>query len=300
MPRIDPMIRTAARAARPLGSGIRAVEDFIRSRLLDDGGFAGRDGRSDLYYTAFALDTLAALNAAPDTRRVESYVHRFSVGTALDFVHRTALARCWARLPGLRITPAWRRELARSLETCRAPDGGFHTVPSPDASSVTGTFLALGAYNDLQMIPPASHNLLKSLDTLRSRDGAFANEPGLLQGTTLATAGMLVLRRRLHLPVGAGLTDWLEARLHRDGGFLAAPDAPSPDLLSTATALYALRLADKRLDRPRLDACLTFIEGLHEPDGGFCGQWTDTVTDTEYTFYALLSLGCLTEMAEGK
>jgi hypothetical protein len=291
------MIRTAGLAARALGPAATAVSAYVESRLLADGGFAGRDGRSDLYYTAFALDSLAALNARMDGSRAETYVHGFGVGTALDFVHRTSLARCWARLPGLRVSTAWRRELAHSLEVCRAPDGGFHTVPTPAASSVTGTFLALGAYSDLGIVPPAARKLVASLDALRSRDGAFANEPGMKEGTTLASAGVIILRRRLRLPFPAELTDWLEARGHRDGGFLASPSAPFPDLLSTATALYALLLADRRLDRSRLDACLAFIEGLQEPDGGFCGQWTDTVTDTEYTFYALLSLGCLTEMA---
>ena len=93
------------------------------------------------------------------------------------------------------------------------------------------------------------------------------------------------------------LADWLEARGHRDGGFLSSPSAPLSDLLSTATALYALLLTNRRLGPARRHACLGFVESLQESDGGFSGQWTDAVTDTEYTFYALLSLGCLAEMA---
>ena len=42
------------------------------------------------------------------------------------------------------------------------------------------------------------------------------------------------------MPVNQSAGDWLLARCHPEGGFLAAPGAPIPDLLSTATALHAL------------------------------------------------------------
>ncbi|MFQ3650792.1 MAG: prenyltransferase/squalene oxidase repeat-containing protein, partial [Gemmataceae bacterium] len=54
-----------------LAAGLRLVPeevrakhaDFLRSRQNPDGGFSGREGGSDLYYTGFALRGLAVLEA---------------------------------------------------------------------------------------------------------------------------------------------------------------------------------------------------------------------------------------------
>jgi prenyltransferase beta subunit len=264
------------------------------------GGFRGRDGRPDIYYTAFALDSLSALDSMPaNLSAVEKWVDSFGAGEDLDFVHKTCLVRCWSHLPGLPVSRATRRQLAASLEICRAPDGGYSTTPSPINGSVTGTFFALGAYDDLNMIPPSPLKALASLDRLRTPDGAFANQPGMTDGTTLATAGMAILNARLHRRTDPRIGQWLLAQCHCEGGVLASPQAPLPDLLSTATALYAMHTQRFRLDGTRIRACLGFVESLQETSGGFCGQWTDDTADTEYTFYALLSLGCLAAMNAG-
>lgn len=316
------MNRVAAMASAALGGAKGSVVSFLRSRLDPRGGFLGRDGRPDIYYTSFALDSMTAMVPAagrpdesacsggpasvpaaadpdslfPDLRPTESWVSSFGVGQAMDFVHRTCLARCWTHLPGVDASRAMRKQLAASLEQCRAPDGGYGTVPSPATGSVTGTFFALGAYDDLGLLPPSPLKAISALDRLETPDGAFANEPGMSHGTTLATAGLAILNARLRRRTGAGVIPWLMARYHCEGGFLASPGAPLPDLLSTATALYAFHVTGTTLDPARVATCLGFIESLQEPSGGFCGQWTDDTADTEYTFYALLSLGCLASM----
>ena len=43
------------------------------------------------------------------------------------------------------------------------------------------------------------------------------------------------------------------------------------------------------------ESCLDFIDSLWTNRGGFYGHWSDDAIDTEYTYYALLSLGHLTE-----
>jgi hypothetical protein len=71
------------------------------------------------------------------------------------------------------------------------------------------------------------------------------------------------------------------------------PNAPIPDLLSTATALHALAGLQVSFDHLK-DACLDFIDSL----------WTNERLvprqlgriehlDCEYTFYGLLALGHL-------
>jgi hypothetical protein len=97
--------------------------------------------------------------------------------------------------------------------------------------------------------------------------------------------------RYLDVPPDPRLAGWLFDRC-RDGGFFATPDAPIPDLLSTATALHALSSLHAPLDRVR-DACLDFIDSLWTSEGAFYGTWADDVLDCEYTYYGLLALGHL-------
>jgi hypothetical protein len=93
------------------------------------------------------------------------------------------------------------------------------------------------------------------------------------------------------MPASPVLAGWLLARC-REGGFFASPDAPLPDLLSTATALHALGSLHVPIDGIR-EACLDFVDSLWTSQGAFYGTWADDVPDCEYTFYGLLALGHL-------
>jgi prenyltransferase beta subunit len=84
--------------------------------------------------------------------------------------------------------------------------------------------------------------------------------------------------------------DWLLARQHPAGGFLATTDAPLPDLLSTAVSLHALDAVGADW-RSRQEQILDFIDSLWSAEGGFHGSWADDDLDSEYTFYGLLALG---------
>ena len=66
-----------------------------------------------------------------------------------------------------------------------------------------------------------------------------------------------------------------------------------PDLLSTATALFALRVAGGKIPAGEIRQTQEFVVAHWNEDGGFCGTPADPLSDTEYTFYALLALGCL-------
>ena len=98
--------------------------------------------------------------------------------------------------------------------------------------------------------------------------------------------------RQLSMPVAPSVGDWLLARGHAGGGFLAAPTAPLPDLLSTATALHALAGLERDF-APLKERCLDFIDTLWTNEGGFHGHWGDDTLDCEYTYYGLLALGHL-------
>lgn len=283
------MLQVARLSPKLLGDARELVEFFIRGQHNPDGAFCDRAGASDLYYTVFGLESLIALQAEPPVEAVTRYLHTVNLAT-LDFVHLACLARCWAGVRGVAPTEA----ILTRLEEFRTPDGGYHQAPSAAHGTAYAAFLALGAYQDLHTAPPQPAALLSSLESLRARDGAFANVPGAAAGVTTATAAAVMLLRQLDRPPDAKLAEWLLSRALPAGGFFALPGAPLPDLLSTATALHALAGLHVRLDGLR-EPCLDFIDSLWTNRGGFYGHWSDDAIDTEYTYYALLSLGHLTE-----
>ena len=97
--------------------------------------------------------------------------------------------------------------------------------------------------------------------------------------------------RHLDLPRPEGVGDWLLSQVSPAGGFLAMPQAPLPDLLSTATALHALASLEVPIDALR-ERSLDFLDSLWTGKA-FVGTWEDDEADCEYVFYALLALGHL-------
>jgi len=181
--------------------------------------------------------------------------------------------------------------LAR-IESYRTPDGGYNQSRDALHGTVYGAYLAMGAYQDLGASVPGAERLLASMQSLRAQDGAFANIPNAPAGVTTATAAAVTLKRQLQIDPEPELAAWLHARFLPGGGFCAVPGAPIPDLLSTAAALHALAGLHVPIDGLR-ESCLDFIDSLWTNRGGFYGHWSDDAIDTEYTYYALLSLGRL-------
>jgi hypothetical protein len=268
------MLQVARLAPKQLGESRDLVASFLHSRLNRDGGFQNRAGESDLYYTVFGLEGLIALQESVPTEAVASYLRQFGDGGGLDFVHLACLARCWAAIAkDLSGVPVPR--IIERVESHRANDGGY--------GNVYNAFLALGAYQDLRMRVPDPDRLVNALP----------REP---QDITPVTAALVMLLKTLGEPLDPHLRLWLLDRCHSSGGFVAAPEAPVPDLLSTATALHALAALHAPLSG-LYEACLDFIDSLWSNRGGFFGTWLDDVVDCEYTYYGLLALGHLTVAA---
>jgi len=293
MPTVREEMRQAlSRAPAVLGASRDHVVAYLRSQANPDGGFCGRTPASDLYYTVFALQALLALGAEVPRNAIERYLASFGRGEELDFVHLACLARCWADLGGQSPAPGFRDAVLRRIETFRTPDGGYNPVPAAESGTVYGCFLALGARQDLQAEIPDPGGVLRCLGALRVPEGGYANDHLLASGTTPATAAAATLVRHLGQPVEPELSAWLLARVDRRGGFLATPNAPLPDLLSTAVALHALAGLGASLD-PLREPCLDFVDTLWSTHGAFYGTWLDETADCEYTYYGLLALGHL-------
>jgi prenyltransferase beta subunit len=287
------LLQVARLAPRLLGDSTELVRAFFQCHLSAGGAGLDRGGRPDLYYTIFALAGLQALDAKIPREAVETFLLSFGDGGQLDFVHLSALGRCWAVVGKELMPDGLDRALMERLESFRKPDGGYEGDLKLAHGTAYGAFVALGAYEDLGHTPPHPLKLLRSLKRLETPDNAWSNVPGANTGATNATAGAVTLIRHLGFPVNERVADWLLRQAHPQGGFLAAPGAPMPDLLSTATSLHALAAMDRRLPVEIHERCLDFVDSLWNAQGGFYGHWADDHLDAEYTFYALLALGHL-------
>ena len=287
------LIQVARLGVQMLGESAELVRDFYRRQWTVAGGGRDRSDRPDLYYTVFTLNGCEALGVPVPVVQLETWLRTFGEGNELDLVHLTSLARCWASLGKQRMPKGLPKAVLARVETFRKPDGGYDTSPTKPHGTAYGSFLALGAYQDLGKFPPRPLSIVQSLKRLETPDHAWNNAPGLPIGSTNPTAGAVTLLRHLHLPLNPAVGDWLLARLHPQGGFTAVPGAPMPDLLSTATALHALASLDRRLTAQQRERCLDYVDTLWSAEGGFHGHWADDHLDAEYTFYGLLALGHL-------
>ena len=288
------LLQVARLAPRLLADSTELVRDFFRRQITAEGGGRDRAGQPDLYYTIFALAGMQALDVPLPVAAVESYLRRFGGGESLDFVHVSALARCWASIGLERMPDNLGATLLRRIEAFRKDDGGYEGDRNAAHGTAYGAFVALGAYQDLGHRPPHLLKLIQALKRLETPDGAWSNVAGAKFGSLNATAGAVILIRHLGFPVNAEVANWLLAQAHPQGGFIAVPGAPLPDLLSTATALHALAALDVRLSSGRHERCLDFVDSLWTAgEGGFHGHWADEYVDAEYTYYGLLALGHL-------
>ena len=299
------MLQVARLAPTLLGDAADSVRAFFDDHAHDGGGFVDRAGAADLYYTVFALEGLLALRADVPVAATLRYLEGFGDGAGLDLVHLCCLARGRAALinavgdsesPSTFVPSDLASAMATRLETFRCSDGGYAGEPGGAAGTVYHSFMTLGAYQDLRLEndfdPEHVEAVVRIVEKLRTDDGAYANNAGMPVGSTTVTAAAVTLLRYLGRPIPDGVAEWLLARFHEEGGFLAAPRAPMPDLLSTATALHALVGLRVELEDEVRERCLDFVDTLWT-GRSFCGHWADDEQDVEYAYYALLALGHL-------
>ena len=286
------MLQVARLAPKLLGESAELVAKFLHSRLSPDGGFLDRDEKPDLYYTVFGIEGLLALQQELPKPLIAAWLQRFGDGDGLDFVHLCCLARCWSALDSKALTDEQRHGIAARVESYRTPGGGFHPAKDRTQGSAYGCLLAAAAYEDLTLPLPQLDAVKACMDSLLCADGGWTNEAALPFPNAPGTAAALALYRRKGWGVPAKSIEWLLTCHHPEGGFLAIPKAPLPDLLSTAVSLHALSGAQVDLAKIK-EPCLDFVDSLWTAEGGFHGNWTDHQLDCEYTYYGLLALGHL-------
>lgn len=299
---VSDIIATAARSRDLLSpEGAARVAAFILSARAANGLFCDRAGSPDCYYTVFGLDGLAALGAGlPQPRDLRPCLFAEEGVAAGDaFIEQVSRIRCLYGLNRLGdVQPGdagWFARAVAGVARYRSADGGYSQEHERAArGTVYAAYLAEQAHRDAGIAWPDPERVIAALDPLRTPDGGYTNHAGTACGTTTATAAAVVLLARYGTPGQArSAADYLARQRHPGGGYRAAPTVPLPDLLSTATALYAESLCAPLTERPPFRATAAYIEGLWNGDGGFRSQTADPLSDVEYTFYALLALGAL-------
>lgn len=104
--------------------------------------------------------------------------------------------------------------------------------------------------------------------------------------TTNAVCCILSMKYQMKEKCDAHLVDWLKRRQDESGGFYSCEEAPIPDLLTTAVALFTLNLLGEKTQDVS-----DFIEAHWMDNGGFAPTILDDYSDVEYVFYGLLALG---------
>lgn len=285
------LLQVARLAPRLLADSTDLVRAFYTRQFNEAGAGRDRGGKPDLYYTIFALAGGQALDVELPLERTRDWLEPFGDGADLDLVHLGALARCWAAVGGCSRDLATR--IAERMETFRQPDGGYNGSRTAGHGTAYDAFVVLGAYQDLGLTPPSVLQIAKALKRVETQAHTWSNLPGQPAGSLNPTAAAVTLLSHLGFPVPVAAGDWILAQAHPQGGFVAVPGAPIPDLLSTATALHALSCMNRRVPSDLHEKCLDFADSLWNAAGGFHGHWADDDLDAEYTFYGLLVLGHL-------
>ena len=296
-----------------LSAGLGKLPDEVRARHAayltsaqrDDGGFAGRQGNSDLYYTGFALRGLAVLgelSGDPAERAAHFLKSRMggqeSIVDFFSLLYSTALLRAAAGIDVLADAPAgWRDAVQNTLEKLRRDDGGYAKGADGAASSTYHTFLVLLCMQLIERPVPEPERIVRFLHSQEAEDGGFREiRASQRAGTnpTAAAVGSLRLLDAVDETRRAATIEFLIDMQTDEGGLRANTRIPIADLLSTFTGAWTL--ADLgAIDQLDLVAVKPFVESLQWDHGGFQAAAWDVTTDVEYTFYGL---GCLALLAE--
>lgn len=277
--------------------------DFVLRQQNSDGGFSGREGGSDLYYTGFAVRTLAVLGRLDEgnSRQISGYLRSTarSQVTVIDLVSWLYCAVMVQAAAGIDVLAEfdaqWNVRLAELLESFRTRDGGYAKTHEGAAGSTYHSFLVALCLELIGGEIPHPNRLVQFVFDRQRDDGGFVEIQPMKRGGTNPTAAAVALLKMLGAmddEIRADVQAFLRDVLSGDGGFQANTRIPFADGLSTFTGLLTaqdLGLSEM-IDPERVAA---FIDGLELPDGGFRGATWDEVADVEYSFYALGTLGLL-------
>ena len=301
------------RLTRRLASELRHLDPERAARHVNftlrfqqaDGGFAGREGGSDLYYTSFAVRALALLNALDHSRcqNIATYLktaaaarREYSLIDLVSWLYSVITVQLIGNLaPFAGDTESFADEVTASLEAFRRPDGGYAKTNEGGVGSTYHTFLAALCYELLGRSAPDAAGIERFVLSRRRDDGGFVEIGQMKRSGANPTAAAAALLKRFGAmddQTMRGIETFLTNVRGAEGGFRANTQIPFCDLLSTFTGLLTAHDLGfvKRVD---IESCLRFVNQLEGAEGGFRGAIWDGGADPEYTFYGLGALALL-------
>lgn len=277
---------------------------FIFSQQMPDGGFSGREGESDLYYTSFAVRSLAILGGleSDQVQQIGQYVidqsqQKLGIIDLLSWLY-TALVVEAAGGPSVFEDAAegFADSVAQTIESTRVADGGYAKSTEGSAGSTYHSFLVALTYELIGRPVPRPNTLIQFLYDRQRDDGGFVEIAPMKRAGTNPTAAAVALLNMLggmDDEIRVDVLQFLRTVRSDEGGFQANSRIPFGDSLSTFTGLLTAQdLNDHAiLKTPQVEQFIT--EQLEFPTGGFRGATWDNQADAEYTFYGLGVLGLL-------
>lgn len=275
---------------------------WVVSRQQTDGGFAGRDGASSLYYSSFAARLLALIGCTHRDQWVGLgrflWSHTDEIQSPVDLECATTiwvLTKLFAEEESFNeMVHQLQKKAQMLLDSLRRSDGGYAKSPRSAAGSTYATFLTLLSAQVLELSPGQPRDLAAFFASRQRSDGGFAELPFLKYSGTNPTAAAVVGLAQLGMlaEIDQEAVISFFRSVHRpDGGFAASARVPLSDLLSTCSALIALgHLTDDVKTSFEWKNTEQYILSLADPHGGFFGHIFDDQPDIEYTFYGILGL----------
>ena len=306
-----------------LADGIERLPDdvidrhthFILQHQNADGGWGGREGPSDTYYTSFALRSLALVAQldGPVAERAISFIDQQlervdstsdrTFASTVDFISAVFSAAQLEAATGVDLLTnrdqPWRECVQATWTELARGDGGYAKTPQSGSGSTYHTFLIVLASQLLERPLPDAGRIVPFI-TSRHRDGGFVEIAAMRRAGTNPTAAALALLKiydALPDDLRHTGTNFLSEMQSTEGGLTANTRIPVADLLSTFTGLLTLTdlitesELSKTIDLPAIHRYVTVLE---QPSGGFIGGVWDSDPDIEYTFYGLATLALLT------
>jgi geranylgeranyl transferase type-2 subunit beta len=294
-----------------LATGVAELPEAVRARQAayyraaqrEDGGFAGREGGSDLYYTGFGLRGMSVLGElyGPPAERAAGYLRgrlsgRESIVDFLSLIYGATLLSVSAGVDVFAdVQGDWRAAVADALEKLRRSDGGYAKGPEGTASSTYHTFLVLLCLELIGRQPPDAETIVRFLRSQASEEGGFREiRASKRAGTnpTAAAIGGLRMLGALDDATRESTLDFLCEMQTDEGGLRANTRIPVADVLSTFTGLVTLIDLDA-LHEIDAAAVLRYVQSMECERGGFQAAALIEGVDVEYTFYGLGSWALL-------
>jgi geranylgeranyl transferase type-2 subunit beta len=277
---------------------------FLLAQQTPEGGFRGREGDSDLYYTGFAVRGLAVTGGLNDECRdhVADYVatidpHRLNVIDLLSWLYTALVVQAAGGADLLQdLSPDFAAQTIRRIEANRTEDGGYAKSSEGAAGSTYQSFMVSLTYELLGEKMPRPNALTQFLYDRQRDDGGFVEiAPMRRSGTnpTAAAIALLTSMNQMETDIAHDVIGFLGDVVSTEGGFQANTRIPFADGLSTFTGILTAQDLGRNDVIPRHRVLDFVTRCLEMPSGGFRGASWDQQADVEYTFYGLGILGLL-------